>query len=44
MKQEGRTDQEVAESFCFLFPDKSKVLMSIYMFNEACFSPSLNHT
>lgn len=27
MKQEGRTDQEAAESFCFLFPDKSKVLI-----------------
>lgn len=29
MKQEGRTDQEVAESFCFLFPDKSKVSRSV---------------
>lgn len=27
MKQEGRTEQELSESFCFLFPDKSKVLM-----------------
>lgn len=27
MKQEGRTEQELTESFCFLFPDKSKVLM-----------------
>lgn len=26
MKQEGRTEQELSESFCFLFPDKSKVL------------------
>uniref|UniRef100_A0A3B4F3W8 Transcription activation suppressor b n=1 Tax=Pundamilia nyererei TaxID=303518 RepID=A0A3B4F3W8_9CICH len=25
MKQEGRTEQELAESYCFLFPDKSKV-------------------
>lgn len=25
MKQEGRTEQELSESFCFLFPDKSKV-------------------
>ncbi|KAM4738179.1 LOW QUALITY PROTEIN: protein TASOR-like [Anableps anableps] len=25
MKQEGRTDQELAESYCFLFPDKSKL-------------------
>lgn len=25
MKQEGRTEQELAESFCFLYPDKSKV-------------------
>lgn len=27
MKQEGRTEQELSESFCFLYPDKSKVLM-----------------
>lgn len=26
MKQEGRTDQELTESYCFLYPDKSKVL------------------
>lgn len=26
MKQEGRTEQELSESFCFLYPDKSKVL------------------
>ncbi|XP_068188803.1 protein TASOR [Antennarius striatus] len=25
MKQEGRTEQEVTESFCFLYPDKSKL-------------------
>ncbi|XP_078144495.1 protein TASOR isoform X2 [Centroberyx gerrardi] len=25
MKQEGRTEQELAESYCFLFPDKSKL-------------------
>lgn len=25
MKQEGRTEQELAESYCFLYPDKSKV-------------------
>ncbi|KAM8830901.1 protein TASOR isoform 2-T2 [Synchiropus picturatus] len=25
MKQEGRTDQELAESYCFLYPDKSKL-------------------
>lgn len=25
MKQEGRTDQELTESYCFLYPDKSKV-------------------
>ncbi|XP_028308046.1 protein TASOR isoform X2 [Gouania willdenowi] len=25
MKQEGRTDQELIESYCFLFPDKSKL-------------------
>jgi len=25
MKQEGRTEQELTESYCFLFPDKSKV-------------------
>lgn len=28
MKQEGRTEQELAESYCFLFPDKSKVSLS----------------
>lgn len=27
MKQEGRTEQELSESFCFLYPDKSKVLL-----------------
>lgn len=27
LKQEGRTEQELSESFCFLYPDKSKVLM-----------------
>lgn len=27
MKQEGRTEQELSESFCFLYPDKSKVLI-----------------
>ncbi|XP_039655493.1 protein TASOR isoform X2 [Perca fluviatilis] len=26
MKQEGRTEQELTESYCFLFPDKSKLL------------------
>ncbi|KAG7520619.1 hypothetical protein JOB18_032909 [Solea senegalensis] len=25
MKQEGRTEQELAESYCFLYPDKSKL-------------------
>ncbi|XP_034028531.1 protein TASOR isoform X2 [Thalassophryne amazonica] len=25
MKQEGRTDQELTESYCFLYPDKSKL-------------------
>ncbi|XP_061591933.1 protein TASOR isoform X2 [Cololabis saira] len=25
MKQEGRTEQELTESYCFLFPDKSKL-------------------
>ncbi|XP_047225146.1 protein TASOR isoform X3 [Girardinichthys multiradiatus] len=25
MKQEGRAEQELAESYCFLFPDKSKL-------------------
>ncbi|XP_021171935.2 protein TASOR isoform X2 [Fundulus heteroclitus] len=25
MKQEGRTEQELVESYCFLFPDKSKL-------------------
>eukprot|EP00066_Takifugu_rubripes_P011541 XP_011600807.1 PREDICTED: protein FAM208A-like isoform X2 [Takifugu rubripes] len=25
MKQEGRTEQELSESFCFLYPDKSKL-------------------
>ncbi|XP_011475529.1 protein TASOR isoform X2 [Oryzias latipes] len=25
MKQEGRTEQDLAESYCFLFPDKSKL-------------------
>ncbi|XP_026188373.1 protein TASOR isoform X2 [Mastacembelus armatus] len=25
MKQEGRTEQELSESYCFLFPDKSKL-------------------
>ncbi|XP_041859905.1 protein TASOR isoform X2 [Melanotaenia boesemani] len=25
MKQEGRSEQELAESYCFLFPDKSKL-------------------
>lgn len=29
MKQEGRTEQDLAESYCFLFPDKSKV--SVYL-------------
>lgn len=29
MKQEGRTEQELSESFCFLYPDKSKVPMKI---------------
>lgn len=28
MKQEGRTEQELTESYCFLFPDKSKVINS----------------
>lgn len=27
MKQEGRNEQELTESYCFLYPDKSKVLM-----------------
>lgn len=27
MKQDGRTEQELTESYCFLYPDKSKVLM-----------------
>lgn len=27
MKQEGRTEQEMTESYCFLYPDKSKVLI-----------------
>lgn len=27
MKQEGRTEQELTESFCFLYPDKSKVFV-----------------
>jgi len=26
MKQEGRTELEMAESYCFLYPDKSKVV------------------
>lgn len=26
MKQKGRTEQELAESYCFLYPDKSKLL------------------
>ncbi|XP_041655326.1 protein TASOR isoform X2 [Cheilinus undulatus] len=26
MKQEGRTDQELTESYCFLYPDKTKLL------------------
>lgn len=43
MKQEGRTDQEVAESFCFLFPDKSKVSIGV-LNNETCFPYSLSHT
>ena len=28
MKQEGRTEQELTESYCFLYPDKSKVQMT----------------
>lgn len=28
MKQEGRTEQELAESYCLLYPDKSKVGLS----------------
>uniref|UniRef100_H2SS95 Transcription activation suppressor b n=1 Tax=Takifugu rubripes TaxID=31033 RepID=H2SS95_TAKRU len=31
MKQEGRTEQELSESFCFLYPDKSKVLIQTWI-------------
>ncbi|CAJ1084995.1 protein TASOR isoform X1 [Xyrichtys novacula] len=27
MKQEGRTEQELTESYCFLYPDKSKLML-----------------
>ncbi|XP_074537482.1 protein TASOR isoform X2 [Halichoeres trimaculatus] len=27
MKQEGRAEQELAESYCFLYPDKSKLML-----------------
>lgn len=36
MKQEGRTEQELSESFCFLYPDKSKVLMKSVMPGCCC--------
>lgn len=39
MKQEGRTEQELAESFCFLFPDKSKVIMMDDLLWSLFYSP-----
>lgn len=38
MKQEGRTEQELSESFCFLYPDKSKVLSKAEISFVAAFS------
>lgn len=34
LKQEGRTDPELVESYCFLFPDKSKVSLRACLLHQ----------